>query len=66
MTKNIEGPAASLMQFIVEQLGYGVLVAEGLASSVVWALGSRPSPPGTGHHCWPIPGVRSVGAVKWC
>ncbi len=27
MTKNIEGPAASLMQFIVKQLGYGVHVA---------------------------------------
>jgi hypothetical protein len=42
VTKNIEGPAASLMQFIVEQLGYGVLVAEGLASSVVWSLGVSP------------------------
>jgi hypothetical protein len=43
VTKNIEGPAASLMQFIVEQLGYGVLVAEGLASSVGgrWGLARR-------------------------
>jgi sodium/hydrogen antiporter len=35
----IEGPAASLLQFIVEQLGYGVLVGGGIGLAGGWLLG---------------------------
>jgi sodium/hydrogen antiporter len=34
-----EGPAASLMQFIVEQLGYGVLIGGGIGLVGGWLLG---------------------------
>ena len=34
-----EGPAASLMQFIVEQLGYGVLIGGGIGLAGGWLLG---------------------------
>jgi sodium/hydrogen antiporter len=34
-----EGPAASLLQFIVEQLGYGVLVGAGIGLAGGWLLG---------------------------
>jgi sodium/hydrogen antiporter len=35
----IEGPAASLLQFMVEQLGYGVLVGAGIGLTGGWLLG---------------------------
>jgi sodium/hydrogen antiporter len=35
----IEGPAASLMQFMIEQLGYGVLVGAGIGLIGGWLLG---------------------------
>jgi NhaP-type Na+/H+ or K+/H+ antiporter len=35
----VEGPAASLLQFIVEQLGYGVLVGGGIGLAGGWLLG---------------------------
>ena len=35
----VEGPAASLLQFIVEQLGYGMLVGGGIGLAGGWLLG---------------------------
>jgi sodium/hydrogen antiporter len=35
----IEGPAASLMQFIIEQLGYGVVIGGGVGLVGGWMLG---------------------------
>ncbi|MBV8214918.1 MAG: cation:proton antiporter [Verrucomicrobia bacterium] len=35
----VEGPAASLLQFMVEQLGYGVLVGGGIGLAGGWLLG---------------------------